>query len=326
MLTLEKKLWMYEKMVLSRLYEQAIEQAYFEGKLPAFNMANGPIPGEMHLSNGQEPCAVGVCAHLRSDDAVTASHRPHHIAIAKDVNLRAMTAEIFGKAAGLGGGRGGHMHLFDPQVSFSCGGIIAAGMAPAVGAARARQLAGQDTVAIAFVGEGAANQGVFHEALNLAAVWKAPVIFVIEDNGWGISVARDACTAVQGNAIRAAAYGVPGIRIENNDPVAVYEAAGEAVARARRGDGPSLLDIETWRLAGHFVGDTQEYRPHGELQALTERDPIPAFRAQLFASGTSERVLMDIENRAAATVADVITFARDTPYPEPAEAYEKVFA
>lgn len=321
-----RSLWMYETMVLSRTYETAIEQAYLEGKLPVFNMANGPLPGEMHLSIGQEPCAVGVCAHLRPDDAVIASHRPHHIAIAKGVDLMAMTAEMFGKAAGLAGGRGGHMHLFDVAVSFSCGGIIAEGLGPAVGAARARQLAGSDSVAVAFIGEGAANQGAFHEALNLAAVWKAPVIFVIEDNGWGISVARASCTAVQHNAERAASYGMPGVRVAGNDPRAILAAAGEAVERARGGGGPTLLDLETWRLAGHFVGDTQEYRPKGELAALQARDAIPAFRATLLAEGVSEAVLQEAEARADRRVAEVIAFARNAPYPELESVYEKVFA
>ncbi|MCA1845798.1 MAG: pyruvate dehydrogenase (acetyl-transferring) E1 component subunit alpha, partial [Actinobacteria bacterium] len=138
--TAEQCRWMYETMLLSRAFEEAIAAVYFEGKQPVFNMADGPIPGEMHLSDGQEPCAVGVCAHLTADDAVTATHRPHHIAIAKGVRLEALAAEIFGKAAGLSGGRGGHMHLFDAAVNFCCSGIIAEGMGPAVGAALARRL------------------------------------------------------------------------------------------------------------------------------------------------------------------------------------------
>jgi acetoin:2,6-dichlorophenolindophenol oxidoreductase subunit alpha len=178
----DDRLWMYEKMVTSRRFEEAIKLAYLEGKQPLFNMAKGPIPGEMHLSNGQEPCAVGVCAHLRDGDTVTATHRPHHVAIAKGVDLDAMTAEIFGKSTGLSGGRGGHMHIFDARVNFCCSGIIAQGMGPAVGAALAAKLRGSDAVAVSFIGDGAANQGAFHESLNLAAVWKVPAVFVIEDN------------------------------------------------------------------------------------------------------------------------------------------------
>jgi acetoin:2,6-dichlorophenolindophenol oxidoreductase subunit alpha len=318
-------LQLFETMMTSRRYEEAIEKIYFEGKLPSFNMANGPIPGEMHLSNGQEPCAAGVCAHLREDDAVTAPHRSHHIAIAKGVDLKAMSAEIFGKRSGLSGGRGGHMHLFDTRVNFSSGGIIAEGMAPAVGAAHARKMQGKDSIAVAFIGEGAANQGVFHEALNLAAVWRAPVVFVIEDNGWGVSVAREACTSVPHNAERARAYGMPGVRVPGNDPVAIYEAAGEAVARARGGGGPTLLDLETARLAGHFVGDRQDYRPEGQLAELQGRDPIPLFRGVL-SGHVSAPEIEQCEARAAARVAEAIQHAREAAYPAAEEAFERVFA
>src|SRR5688572_29128942 len=165
-----RRLWMYSTMVKSRHFEGLIKQAYLEGKQPLFNMAKGPIPGEMHLSDGQEPCAVGVCAHLQPEDGVTATHRPHHVAIAKGVDLRRMAAEIFGKSAGLSGGRGGHMHLFDAHVNFCCSGIIAQGMGPAVGMALAAKMRGTQSVAVAFIGEGAANQGAFHEEIGRAHV------------------------------------------------------------------------------------------------------------------------------------------------------------
>ncbi|MEM9024974.1 MAG: thiamine pyrophosphate-dependent dehydrogenase E1 component subunit alpha, partial [Bacteroidota bacterium] len=226
--TLEQRLWMYEKMVVSRRFEEAIAEAYMEGKTPVFNMANGPVPGEMHLSNGQEPCAVGVCAHLETSDIVTATHRPHHQAIAKGVNLKRMAAEIFGKASGLSGGRGGHMHLFDRDVNFACSGIVGQGLGPAVGAALSRKMQGKPGVAIAYLGEGAANQGAFHESLNLAAVWGLPVVFVIEDNAWGISVAKRASTAVPQNHVRAAAYGIPGHFVADNDPIEIFRVAGDA--------------------------------------------------------------------------------------------------
>jgi pyruvate dehydrogenase E1 component alpha subunit len=325
-MSMNPRLWMYEHMVKSREFEAAIKPAYFEGKQPAFNMAKGPIPGEMHLSDGQEPCAVGVCAHLRADDAVTATHRPHHVAIAKGVDLPAMAAEIFGKRTGLSGGRGGHMHLFDARVNFCCSGIIAQGMGPAVGAARAAQLAGRDSIAVSYIGEGAANQGAFHESLNLAAVWRAPVVFVIEDNAWGISVAKRAVTAVARNSDRAGAYGMPGVHVPGNDPDAVYAAAGEAVARARRGEGPTLLEIETVRLEGHFMGDAEGYRPKDEREALRSRDPIPAYRARLLADGIDEDTLADTERRARAEVAAAFEFARAAPYPAPEEAYRCVYA
>ncbi len=238
--TKQQKHWMYETMVTSRRFEEEIEKIYLEGKTPAFNMADGPIPGEMHLSNGQEPVAVGVRAHLHADDIVTATHRPHHQAIAKGVNLNAMAAEIFGKATGLSGGRGGHMHLFDPKVNFACSGIIAQGCGPACGAALSRKLQGKPGVAVAFLGDGATNQGAFHEAMNLAALWSLPVIFVVEDNGWGISVSKQQSTAVPRNDARAAAYGMPGHYVEGNDPYAIYAVAGKgrfrlpAAARSHR--------------------------------------------------------------------------------------------
>lgn len=325
--TPEQRRWMYETMLLSRTFEEAINVAYFEGKQPVFDMADGPIPGEMHLSDGQEPCAVGVCAHLRPDDAVTATHRPHHVAIAKGVRLDALAAEIFGKQTGLSGGRGGHMHLFDATVNFCCSGIIAEGMGPAVGAALARRLQGGDAVAVSFIGEGAANQGAFHEALNLAAVWAAPVVFVVEDNAWGISVPKAASTAVPSNAVRAQGYGIPGVRVEGNDPLAVFDAAGEAVARARGGGGPTLLEIETWRLAGHFIGDAEGYRPAGEVDGLKARDPIPALRRRLLDDGTLTATAdEEIVARVKARVEGAIAFARRAPLPDPAEAFEKVFA
>lgn len=324
--TREQKLWMYEKMVVSRFLEEAIEQVYLEGKKPVFNMANGPIPGEMHLSNGQEPCAVGVCAHLQPTDIVTHTHRPHHVAVAKGVNLNKMVAEIFGKKTGLSGGRGGHMHIFDADVNFSCSGIIGQGLGPAVGAALSRKMQGKDGVAIAYIGEGAANQGAFHEALNLAAVWKLPFITIIEDNQWGISVAKAESTAVPDNSVRAAAYGMPGYSVKNNDTYEIFRVAGEAIARARRGEGPALIEIETSRLAGHFMGDAEGYRPAGELDSLRAKDPIPAMRARLMSEeGITEQQDAEIVAACRKQVDDAMAFGRESEYPAGEEALEKVF-
>ncbi len=325
--TPEKNRWMYQHMLISRYFEETIEQIYLEGKQPVFNMAAGPIPGEMHLSNGQEPCAVGVCAHLQPTDVITATHRPHHVAIAKGVDLNRMAAEIFGKKTGLSGGRGGHMHLFDPAVNFACSGIIAEGMGPAVGAGLSRQMQGKEGVAVSFIGEGAANQGAFHEALNLAALWNLPVIFVVEDNDWAISVEKDHATSVTHNADRAVAYGIPGVFVPGNDPIAIYEAAGEAVERARGGGGPSLLDLETYRLAGHFMGDAEGYRPKGEKEALVAKDPIPAFEKALIGHGELSADEADtIKRQARERVDAAIAFARDSAYPDPEDALTCVFA
>jgi len=199
-------------------------------------------------------------------------------------------------------------------------------MGPAVGAALSRQMQRKEGVAVAFLGEGAANQGAFHESLNLAAVWKLPVIFVIEDNAWGISVAKRASTAIERNDQRAAAYGMPGHFVPGNDPLAVYEVAGEAIARARRGEGPTLIEIETYRLAGHFMGDAEGYRPEGEKDALFARDPIPKMREHLKANaGWSDAEDAALVERTRARVDAAIAFARDSAYPEAEEALEKVF-
>ena len=324
--TAEQQLWMYRHMVLSRYLETRIESIYMEGKTPVFNMGKGPIPGEMHLSNGQEPCAVGVCVHLVEEDIVTATHRPHHIALAKGVDLDAMVAEIFGKAAGLSGGRGGHMHLFDARVNFSCSGIVGQGLGPAVGAALSRKLQGKSGVAVAFMGEGAANQGAFHEGLNLAAVWQLPVVFVIEDNSWGISVAKQASTAVPHNHLRAAAYGMPGVQVLDNDVEGIYAAAGEAIANARGGLGPTLIEIETMRLAGHFMGDGEDYRPAGEKEGLQQRDPIPDYRRQLLDAGLlDEDSDAALVNKAQTRIEAAIRFAQKSEFLPPEAALDAVF-
>lgn len=323
--TQEVQLWMYEMMVTSRHFEDLIKPAYFEGKSPVFNMAKGPLPGEMHLSDGQEPCAVGVCAHLTAQDTVTATHRPHHIAIAKGVDLDAMAAEIFGRKTGLSGGRGGHMHLFDPRVNFCCSGIIAQGMGPAVGAAMASKLKGKDHVAVAFIGEGAANQGAFHETLNLASVWQAPVVFVIEDNAWGISVSKRDATAVERNSDRAVAYNMPGHHVKNNDPDEIYAVAGAAIERARGGDGPSLIEIETIRLEGHFMGDAEGYRSAQEKAENAERDPILLYANRLRDAGVSEDTLEELTERAKHRVSVAFSNARQAPPPVPADAFTTVF-
>lgn len=320
-------LTMYRDMWTIRLFEETMAAAYLEGKQPVFNIAAGPVPGEMHLAAGQEPVAVGVCAHLRREDAVAGTHRPHHFAIAKGMNLRRMAAEIFGKVTGLGRGKGGHMHLFDPETHFGCGGIVGAGIPHAVGAALAFRKQGRDNVAVAFFGEGAANQGAFHEGLNLAALWKLPVIFVVEDNAWAISVPKTKSTAVTTNADRAAAYGIPGVYVGENDALAVYEAAGEAVARARRGEGPTLLEVKTDRYFGHFQGDPEVYRPKDEVERLKANDPIDRLGRRILETGAATRADLDAaREEARAKVDDAFRFARESPYPSPEEALMHVFA
>lgn len=318
---------LHHQMVRIRVFEEAIQAAYMEGKTPAFDIAAGPVPGEMHLAAGQEPVAAGVCAHLRRSDAITATHRPHHVALAHGVDMKKMAAEIFGKDTGLCRGKGGHMHLFDPETNFGCSGIIAQGMPTAVGHALAMKKQGRDDIAVSFFGEGAANAGPFHESLNLAALWELPVVFVCEDNTWAISVPKDEATAIANNADRAAAYGMPGVLIPDNDVVAVYEAAGEAVARARRGGGPSLIEIKTDRLLGHFEGDPQVYRSKEVLDELRARDAIRRFEEQLTDNGVLDaQDVAAVWEAARAEVDEAIEFARTSPYPEPAAALDHVFA
>lgn len=323
-LTGEDRRELLRTMILIRTFEEAILREYHADKRPAFDIGAGAVPGEMHLSAGQEPVAAGVCANLTTDDAVTATHRPHHVAIAHGMDLRALAAEIFGRESGLGRGRGGHMHLFDPATHFSCSGIIAEGLPPALGQAFAFKQRGTRNIAVAVTGEGAANQGAFHESLNLAALWQLPVVFVVEDNDWAISVPRDASTALKSNADRASAYGMPGTRVEGNDVEAVHAAAAEAVALARTGGGPSLLEIHTLRLWGHFEGDAQGYR--SDAATASEQDPIPQYRARLIDTGVvTEEDIAVLSASASERVEDAVSFAKNSPGPDPTEATRYVF-
>ncbi|SOC44798.1 thiamine pyrophosphate-dependent dehydrogenase E1 component subunit alpha [Salinicoccus kekensis] len=322
----EELRWMYEHMYKIRYYEDKLEEVYMEGKQPVFNIGAGTVPGEMHLSTGQEPAAVGISVHLRKDDIVTSPHRPHHHAIAKDVDLKRMTAEIFGKKTGLSKGKGGHMHLFDPEVHFSCSGIVGAGMPHAVGAALAAKKRGKDSVAVAYIGEGAANQGSFHESLNLAALWDLPVIVVVENNKYGISVPRDNSTAVPSNDLRAGAYGIEGHYVEGNDLMEMYRVSKQAVERGRRGEGPSIIEIETYRYLGHFQGDAEQYRPEDEVKELRAKDQVNIYRDMIIKEyEVSENELAEIEGKVREEVDAAYQFARDSEYPDESEALEDVF-
>jgi len=323
--TSEQRLWMYEAMYRSRRLDDAVLAAYMEGKTPVFHMGKGPLPGEMHQSFGQEPCAAGVCVHLGADDAVGAGHRPHHVAIARGVNLKRMAAELFGKKTGLSGGRGGHMHLYDATVNFFCSGIIAEGMGPGAGMALARKMMKKPGIAVAFVGDGAANQGAFHEVMNVVGLWKLPFICVIEDNKYGVSVAKRDSTAVAHNSDRASAYAVAGEYVAGNDPDLIFAAAGRAVERARRGEGGSILELETERLHGHFIGDSGAYRPEAERKAM--KDPVPAYRQRLLAEAVlSADQLASLEARVQGEVDEAMRFGRESEYPAPEQALERLYA
>lgn len=219
------------------------------------------------------------------------------------------------------------MHLLDPEVNFSCSGIIAQGTSPAVGAALAARLNGSDAVAVSYLGEGAANQGGFHEAMNLAALWNLPAIFVIEDNAWGISVPKSKSTSVADNSVRAAGYGIPGVHVADNDTLELFKVAGEAVARARRGEGPSLIEVETYRYYGHFQGDPELYRPKDEVAKLKAKDPIRRLREAIIADGTVTKAEVDeVLAQAKAEVDEAFAFAQAAAYAAPEEALERVFA
>ncbi len=323
----KEQLEMHRQMVRIRIFEETIQKVYMEGKTPAFDIAAGPVPGEMHLAAGQEPVAAGVCIHLRPSDAVTATHRPHHVALAHGMDMKKLAAEIFGKDTGLGHGKGGHMHLFDPVTHFGCSGIIGEGMPTAVGHALAFKKLGKDDIAVSFFGEGAANQGSFHESLNLAALWDLGVVFVCEDNAWAISVAKATATAIANNSDRAAAYGIPGVLIPDNDPDAIFEAAREAVARARAKKGPTLIEVKTDRLLGHFEGDPQLYRTKEEMEKLQKRDALKHYEQQLIKAGTlTTESAEQVWKAGRAEVDAAIEFARQSPYPEPDAALLHVFA
>ncbi|MFB1065738.1 thiamine pyrophosphate-dependent dehydrogenase E1 component subunit alpha [Natrinema sp. H-ect4] len=316
---------MYEEMVTARHYEERLQEEYLEGKQPAFDISAGPIPGELHLAAGHEASGAGVCQHLRDDDTVTAPHRPHHIAIAKGVDLERMTAEIFGRETGLSKGKGGHMHLFDPDVNFACSGIIAEGCPPAVGAGLAAKKRNTDSVAVAFLGEGAIDQGAFLESLNLASVQNLPVVFVIEDNDWAISMPKERVTDVENGAQRAGGFDLPGARVDVDDAVAIYEAAGKAIGRARDGNGPTLLEVQVHRRMGHFMGDAEGYRPDEDKAAAEQRDSIERLASELRAHDVSDETIDDLRSSARERVEEAIEWAKDQPEPEPDAAYEDVF-
>ena len=322
-LTPELRREMYRQMVRSRAFDDAMIALYWVGKTPIFSFANGPLPGELHCSNGAEPVGAGVCAALDADDMITADHRPHHIAIARGVNLKKMVAELLGKKTGLSQGKGGHMHIYDTNVNFASSGIIAEGMAPAAGMALARRLQKRPGVALTFLGDGAANQGAFHEVLNLVGVMKLPFICVVQDNEWGVSTSKKESTAVACNSDRARSYAMAGEYVDSNDPDDIYLAAERAMALARSGGGGTILELRTARLAGHFMGDQQAYIP----EQMKQVDPIPLYRAKLIREGVlSEVDAKAIDDAATAEVAEAVQLAQDAPYPAPEEAFDHVFA
>jgi 2-oxoisovalerate dehydrogenase E1 component len=309
--------WLYQ-MLLIRAFEETVEQLYAAGKMH----------GTMHLSIGQEAVAVGAIAALRPDDYITSTHRGHGHAIAKGQDLQAMLAELLGKETGVCRGRGGSMHLADlERGNLGANGIVAGGIPIAVGAGLSIRMQGQDRVVLCFFGDGAANHGNFHEGLNMAAIWRLPVVFLCENNQYAMSMPLRQAMAAPRVADRAAAYGIPGETVDGMDVVAVYRAVRAAVERARRGEGPTLIEAITYRYRGHSKSDRQVYRTKDEVQAWMARDPIARLREALIARGwLSEAEAAALEERAREAVAEALRAAEGDPEPEVAQLTEGVYA
>jgi len=289
--------------------------------------AQGHIPGFVHLYIGEEAVATGVCANLRPTDYITSTHRGHGHCIGKGGDLGKMMAELYGKKGGYCKGKGGSMHIADMDLGIlGANGIVGGGFPIAVGAGTSIQYRETDQVAVCFFGDGASNQSTFHESINLAAVWNLPVIFVCENNLYGISLTPDKHFRIQDISVRAMGYGIPGITIDGNDVIAVYEAASEAIKRAREGSGPTLIEYKTYRMKGHFEGDHRLYQPKEEVEAWQEKDPVDRYIDTLLSEGvlTSEeieRIRQETELR----IDEAVRFAEESPFPEPAETMDDVF-
>jgi pyruvate dehydrogenase E1 component alpha subunit len=308
----------FRKIVLVREFEEKVFELF--GK----NL----IPGTLHLYTGQEAVAAGVCQALEPRDLVQSTHRGHGHCLAKGADLKRMMAELFGKATGYCKGKGGSMHITDFSVGvLGATGVVASGLPLAVGAALSAKLRKSGQVVACFFGDGASNNGTFHESLNLASLWKLPVVFVCENNLYAMGTRISKAMVLEDVAPRAAGYGMPGVVADGNDGVEVYLAAREAVARARRGEGPSLLECKTYRHRGHSRFDPAKYRPAKEVEDWLSRDPVRIMRARVAeASALSEEQAETIVRDTRKAVEESARFAMDSPDPDPASASEDVFA
>jgi TPP-dependent pyruvate/acetoin dehydrogenase alpha subunit len=303
---------LYRGMLLIRRFEERVFRLFLEGE----------IPGTLHQYQGQEAVAGGVCDVLRRDDWVTSTHRPHGHALAKGVSTREAMAELYGKRTGACKGKGGSMHLGDPAVGMLPAIAIVAGGASVVsGLGLAMKLRGTDQVAVCFFGEGATNEGAFHESLNFSAVKDLPVVYVCENNLYGASTRYDLVSRVPDVAERARAYGVPADIVDGMDVLAVREASARAVATARAGGGPLVVECKTYRFTGHSRSDGRGYRTRQEEEEWALRDPLLVLRPRLD-DGTEERLEAEVK----AELDDAVEFARSSPFPSPEEALEDVYA
>lgn len=287
--------------------------------------AGGEVPGSMHLTNGQEAIAVGVASVLRPDDYVTATYRGHGWAIARGSDLSALFAEVMARSGGINGGRAGSPYFSDASVNFlGENSIVGAGVPIASGAALSARIRGEGQVSVVAIGDGATNQGAVHEALNLAAALSLPMVLVVENNVYSEMVRIKDMTRIDRLAIRAEGYGIPGVTIDGNDPEVVAAAASEAVARARRGEGPTLIEAMTQRLVGHHSGDAQHYRPRGEVAEAALDEPLHRIREAADAALLAE--LDAVDAAVAAEIEQAVTAARATELPDPNTAKDHVHA
>jgi len=314
----EKLIDMYRVMLRIRVFEDRVYKEF----------AAGHIGGFVHLYAGEEAIATGACATLRTDDYITSTHRGHGHVIAKGGKTDRMMAELYGKKTGYNKGKGGSMHIADPDIGvLGASGIVAAAIPIAGGAALSAKMRGTDQVAVCFFGDGACNTSRFHEGVNLASIWKLPVVYVIENNMYAESTPISYAANIPNIADRAAAYGIPGVTVDGNDILAVYEAVGKAVARARRGEGPTLVECKTCRHYGHYEGDTQTYRTKKEFEECHKRDPIPRFRKKLIEMGVlTEKEADKIHQEILKEIDDAVKFADESPLPAPEETLEDVYA
>ncbi|MDE0169913.1 MAG: thiamine pyrophosphate-dependent dehydrogenase E1 component subunit alpha [bacterium] len=316
-MTPEVCLGIHRTMVRIRVFESRIEELFRAGKLPGF----------VHTYLGQEAIAAGVCAALGRDDYITSTHRGHGHAIAKGIELGPIMAELYGKETGTCRGRGGSMHVADFSIGMlGANGIVGGGLGIAAGAALSARHRGTDQVAVAFFGDGGINKGTFHEALNFAATHRLGVVYVCENNQYAQFTSRLRTTAVEDLSVRATAYGIPGQTVDGNDAAAVYETAREAVGRARAGGGPTLLNMETYRLGGHYVGDAEVYRDAAEVEDRRRSDPIERWENLLVTEGVmTERGRSEVWDETTGAVSEAVRFAEESPLPEADSALEAVF-
>lgn len=316
-LTSEQLLTMYKTMVTIRKFEEKVAKFY----------ASGLITGAVHLYKGEEAIATGVCANLKPDDFITSTHRGHGHLIAKGGKLKLMMSELFQKKTGYCKGKGGSMHICDMSLGIiGSNGIVGAGLVISPGAGLTCKKNGKGQVCICFFGDGASNRGTFHEGINMASIWKLPVVFVCENNYYGISACQRDMMNICDISDRAKSYGIPGITEEGNDVVAVYNATAKAIQRARSGDGPTLLEFRTWRHSGHWEGDPDEWRQKEEYGQWLAKDPIKNFSAYLIENKySSKQNLNNIGVLVAAELEDAIDYANKSPEVTVDQLYEDVF-